>query len=150
MKGGAAMLIDNWNPFFDVAKTLEEFDRMFGRVARPIGIRSVPRGTFPPINIYDQDDKVTLIAEVPGLEPSDIELTVHGDSVTLKCERQHQAREDERYHRRERATGTFSRIVTLPDSVDPDSVKAQNRNGLLTVKMKKVAEAKPKKIKIKS
>jgi HSP20 family protein len=144
------MLIDTWNPFFDVAKTLEEFDRMFGRVARPIGLRSVPRGTFPCMNIYSHEDKAVLVAEVPGLKAEDIELTVHGDSVVLKCERTDQPDEDERYHRRERPTGTFTRTVTLPDSVDPESVKASYRNGVLKVEMRKAVETKGKKIKIKS
>jgi len=144
------MLLDNWNPFFDVAKTLEEFDRVFGEVGRPIGLRSVPRGTFPPINIYNQDDKAILVAEVPGLKAEDIDLTVLGDSVTLKCERQEQAAENERFYRKERPTGTFTRTVTLPDSVDPDSVKATYNNGVLKVQMEKAQEAKAKKIQVKS
>jgi HSP20 family protein len=144
------MFFDNWNPFFDVTKTLEEFDRMFGSVGRPIGLRSVPRGTFPPINIYNQNDKALLIAEIPGLKTKDIELTVLGDSVTLKCERQDEAVENERFYRKERATGIFSRTVTLPDSVDPDSVKATYKNGVLKVQMEKAKEARARKIKVKS
>ena len=144
------MLLDNWNPFFDMAKTLEEMDRIFGAVGRPIGLRSVPRGTFPPINIYNQDDKAILVAEVPGLKAKDIELTVLGDAVTLKCERKEQADENKRFYRKERATGTFLRTVTLPDSVNPDSVKATYKNGVIKVEMEKAKEVKAKKIKIKS
>lgn len=144
------MLLNNWNPFFDVSKTLEEFDRMFGTVGRPMGLRSVPRGTFPPINIYTKDDKAILVAEMPGLNGDDIDLTVLGDSVTLKCERKTDSDEKIRYHRQERATGTFSRTVTLPDPVDPDAVKATYENGVLRVEMSKAQEAKAKKIKIKS
>lgn len=144
------MLFDNWNPFFDMAKTLGEFDRIFGGPGRPIGLRSVPRGTFPPINIYNQGDKAVLLAEVPGVKAEDIELTVLGDSVTLKCERTEQTKEDERYYRKERPTGSFMRTVTLPDAVDPDSVKAEYLNGVLKVEMSKAKEAKAKKIQIKS
>jgi len=144
------MLLDNWNPFFDVAKTLDEFDRIFGAVGRPIGLRSVPRGTFPPINIYNQDDTAILTAEAPGFNAEDIELTVLGDSVTLKGERKEPTTEDERFYRKERPTGTFTRTVTLPDSVDPDSVKATYNNGVLKVQMNKAKEAKAKKIQIKS
>jgi HSP20 family protein len=75
---------------------------------------------------------------------------VLGDSVTLKGERKDQAKENERFYRRERPTGTFSRTVTLPDSVDPGSVKATYKNGVLKVEMDKVKEAKAKKIKIQS
>lgn len=144
------MLLDNWGPFFDVAKTLEEFDRMFGGVGRPIGLRSVPRGTFPPINIYNQDNTAILAAEVPGVDSKDIELTVLGDSVTLKVERNEQTTENERFYRKERPTGVFTRTVTLPDSVDPDTVKATYNNGVLKVQMEKAKEAKAKKIQIKS
>lgn len=144
------MLLDSLSPFFDVAKTLKEFDRMFGSVGRPIGLRSVPRGTFPPINIYNKDDVVILVAEVPGLNADDIDLTVLGDSVTLKCERKSETDENIRYHRKERAAGDFSRTVTLPDLVDPESVKATYQNGVLRVEMNKAQEAKAKKIQVKS
>lgn len=142
------MMFDNWNPFFDVAKTLEEFDRMFA--GGPLGLRSVPRGTFPPINIYSNDDKAVLIAEVPGLKAGDIELTVLGDSVTMKCTRKEQASPKERFYRKERAEGEFSRTVTLPDVVDPDSVAAEYKNGVLIVRMEKAKETKAKKIQIKA
>lgn len=144
------MLLESFNPFFDVAKTLTEFDRMFGSVGRPIGLRSVPRGTFPPINIYNKDDTVILVAEVPGVNADDIDLTVLGDSVTLTCERKSETDENIRYHRKERAAGDFSRTVTLPDPVDTEAVKATYENGVLRVKMNKAQEAKAKKIRIKS
>ena len=144
------MLLDNWNPFFDVAKTMEEFDRMFGAVGRPIGLRSVPRGTFPPINIYSQDNKVILTAEIPGVDAKDIELTALGDSITLRTERKEQTSDEERFHRRERPSGTFTRTVTLPDTVDPDTVNASYENGILKVRMEKAREAQAKKILVKS
>ena len=143
-------LFDNWNPFYDVAKTLEEFDRMFGTVGSPIGLRSVPRGTFPPVNIYNQDDTAVLTAEIPGVDAKDIELSVLGDSVTLKVERNEQPTENERYYRRERPFGSFTRTVTLPDSVDPDTVKATYNNGVLKVQMDKTKKAKARKIQIRS
>jgi len=144
------MLLDNWNPFFDVAKTLEEFDRVFGAVGRPIGLRSVPRGTFPPINVYNREDTTILTAEAPGFSTEEIELTVLGDSVTLKGECKEPTAEDERFYRKERPARTFMRTVTLPDSVDPDSVKATYINGVLKVEMDKAQKVKAKKIQIKS
>ena len=144
------MLFDNWKPFFDVAKTLEEFDRMFGSVGRPIDLRSVPRGTFPAINIYNQDDSEVMTAEIPGVNAKDIDLTVLGDSVTLKVERKDEPAEGERYYRKERPSGSFTRTVTLIDPVDPDSVKASYTDGVLKVVMDKAKATKPKKIKIKS
>jgi len=145
------MLTDMWFPFFDVGKTLEEMDRMFGRVGQPLGLRSVPRGTFPAINVYEQADKVVLMAEIPGVKPEELDLTVLGDAVTLKGRReQEDLPNGERFYRRERPMGTFARTVTLPEQIDPDSVQAQYKDGVLTVHMDKAEKAKAKKVTIKS
>jgi len=145
------MLTDQWFPFFDVAKTLEEMDRAFGRMGRPLSLRSVPRGTFPAINIYEQNDALVLIAEAPGVKPDELELTVLNDSLSLKGQRQESAVQGaNRMHRRERPAGAFSRTVTLPESINPDSVQAEYTNGVLRVRMEKAEKAKAKKIKIQS
>jgi len=120
-------------------------------MGRPLGLRSVPRGTFPAFNIYQQDDAVVLTAEVPGIEPQDLDLTVLHDSVTLTGRRvEAESPKDNRFYRRERPAGPFSRTVTLPDTVDPNSVKAEYRNGILRVQMAKAESAKVRKIAIKS
>jgi len=144
------MLLNSWFPFFDVAKTLDEMDRMFGRPGAPIGLRSVPRGTFPAMNVYDRGDSVMLTAEIPGVKADDLELSVLNDSVTLKGQRKDSAGENDRYYRRERVAGSFNRTITLPDPVDPDSVKAEYNHGVLKVTMSKAEEAKARKIQIKS
>jgi len=145
------MLVDQWFPFFDVGKTLEEMDRAFGRMGRPLGLRSVPRGTFPAINMYQQDDGVLLMAEVPGVEPGSLDLTVLNDSVTLKGRREEKdIPENSRMYRRERAQGTFARTVTLPEAINPDSVQARYADGVLTVRMEKAESAKVRKIAIQS
>jgi HSP20 family protein len=144
------MLLDNWFGFFDVEKTLAEMDRMFDAVGRPLGIRSVPRGTFPAINVYDEGDGAVLTAELPGVAPEDIELTVQNETLTLKARRHEQAGEQSRVYRRERTQGEFLRTVTLPAPVNAETVKAEYKNGLLRVHMEKAPEAKAKKIEIRS
>jgi HSP20 family protein len=145
------MFGDRWFPFFDVGKTLEEMDRMFGSMGQPVGVRSVPRGTFPAVNVYEQGDKVVLMAEIPGVKPEQLDLTVLGDSVTLKGERKEEdLPEGERFYRRERPMGTFTRTVTLPEAINPDSVKAEYKDGVLKVRMEKAEQARAKKIAIKS
>jgi HSP20 family protein len=144
------MLGEAWFPFFDVTKTLDEMDRLFGAVRQPLGLRSVPRGTFPAVNVYEQGDTAVLTAEVPGLDPKDLDLTVLGDSVTLRGERKSEAGEGERYYRRERPAGAFERTLTLPAPINPDSVQAEYRNGILRVRMEKAEQAKVKKVAIKS
>jgi len=145
------MFMEQWFPFFDVGKTLEEMDRVLGRMGRPLGLRSVPRGTFPAVNIYQQDDAVVLTAEVPGLQPADLDLTVLNDSVTLAGRRpETDSPEGSRLYRRERPVGAFTRTVALPDTIDPNSVKAECRDGVLTVRMAKAESAKVRKIAIQS
>lgn len=145
------MLMDQWFPFFDVGKTLEEMDRAFGRMGRPLGLRSVPRGTFPAINLYQQNDAVVLTAEVPGVDPASLDLTVLNDSVTLKGQREEKdIPANNGMYRRERPQGAFARTVTLPEAINPDSVKAEYANGVLKVRMEKAESAKVRKIAIKS
>ena len=144
------MLLRAWDPFFDMSKTLEEVDRMFNAVNRPLGLRSVPRGTFPAVNIYDQGESAVLIAEIPGIDPNKLELTVLNDTVTIKGERRSEANNEDRVYRRERWNGEFSRTLTLPDVVNPEKVRAQYKNGVLRVALEKAEKAKAKKIQIKS
>jgi HSP20 family protein len=145
------MALDSWFPFIDVAKTLDEMDRVFNRVGRPLGLRSVPRGTFPAINIYADDPALVLVAEMPGVEASELDLTVLNDTVTLKGSRRGEGSGNgARFYRRERPVGDFNRTVTLPEAVDPDSVQADYKDGVLTVRMEKAASAKARKIEIKS
>jgi len=144
------MWFENWSPFFDVGKTLEEMDRILNAVGRPLSLRSVPRSTFPAINVYDQGQALVMTAEAPGMKSGDFELTVLGDSLTVKGERKVEESEQERYYRRERPMGAFTRTVTLPTPVDTNSVKAEYRDGVLRVYMEKAEEAKAKKIKIAS
>jgi HSP20 family protein len=144
------MLLSRWDPFFDMSKTLDEVDRIFNAANRPLGLRSVPRGTFPVINIYDQGESAVLVAEIPGIDPNELELTVLNDTVTIKGKRQFEGNDEDRVYRRERWSGEFSRTLTLPDAVDPDKVNAQYKNGVLRVTLEKAEKARAKKIQIKS
>lgn len=141
-------MVDQWFPFFDVAKTLEEMDRALGRRGRPLGLRSVPRGTFPAINVYEQEDALVPVAEVPGVKPEDLDWTVLNDSVVVKGRRREAPANGSRLYRRERPAGSFLRTVALPDRIAPDSAKAEYRDGILRVRMEKAEQAKPRKIKI--
>ena len=141
---------ENWSPFFDVEKTLNEMDRIFNAVGRPLNLRSVPRGTFPAVNVYDRGNETVLVAEMPGVRSEDVELTVVGDSITLQGHREEQPAENEQYYRRERPMGAFTRTVTLPTAVNPEKVKAEYHDGVLRVSMAKAEQARSRKVEIKS
>jgi len=144
------MWLDQWSSFFDVDKTLEEMDRMLSRMGRPLEIRSVPRGTFPAINLYSQGDATVMVAETPGLKAEDLDLTVLHDTVTLKGRRDQEEADGGRYYRRERGFGEFARTITLPGPIDPEKVQAAYADGVLTVRMQKAEETKCKKVEIKA
>jgi len=144
------MLLDNWFPFYDVSKTLDEVDRLFNTVNQPLGLRSVPRGTFPAINVYDEGEKAVLVAEVPGVDPKTLDISVLNDTVILKGERPDEANEAQRYYRRERVSGEFTRTITLPDPINQDTVKADYTNGVLKITMEKAEAAKAKRIPVKA
>jgi len=144
------MWLDQWSSFFDVDKTLGEMDRMLSSMGRPLEIRSVPRGTFPAINLYDQGESMVMVAETPGLKAEDLDLTVLHDTVTLKGSRNQEEADGGRYYRRERGLGEFARTVTLPGPINPERVQAEYADGVLTVRMTKAAETKPKKVEIKA
>jgi len=141
---------NNWFSFYDMDKTLDEVERLFNAVNRPLGLRSVPRGTFPPINVYNQGDKSVLVAEVPGIDPEKLGLTVLDDTVTLTGTREAEDEARAQVFRRERPVGEFSRTITLPDAVNPNTVKAEYQDGVLRVTMEKAEEVKARQIPIKS
>ncbi len=145
------MVLSKRFPFWDIERTLDEMTRVFDAFGGPAGLRSMPTGTFPAMNVYDVGDKLVLTAEAPGVNPDDIELNVVENSLTLSGSRNGEPEGDSlRYYRRERFAGQFSRTITLAEKVNPDAVKASCKNGILTVELPKAAEAKAKRINVKA
>ena len=106
-------------------------------------------GVFPPLNVSQDADKFYVRAEIPGVKLDDIELTAHRNKLGISGKREI-LEEKASYHRREREGGTFSRSITLPSEIDGDKVEARYSNGMLTVVLPKVEEAKPRQISVKS
>ncbi len=128
----------------DFSRLSEELDRLF-EIGLPLSdIRSVPRGTFPPVNVIETKEGVSLQAYIPGADPKKIEITFHDNALTIKGERDTTYKGN--FHRRERFNGTFTRIIGLPEGLDPDKIKAQYRDGVLLVTIDKKEEQKPKQI----
>jgi HSP20 family protein len=145
------MLLSKRLPFWDFEKAFSDMTKMFDAVEGPLSIRSMPRGTFPAINIYDNEKAILLTAEIPGLTAEDIELTVVENSVTIKGNRQDaNSDENEKYYRRERPQGEFNRTISLPEKVDPEAVTAEYKNGILTITMPRVEKDQPRKITVKN
>ena len=107
-------------------------------------------GVFPPVNVYEDEDNFYITAEIPGVKKEDLDISVASGSVTIKGERKTDVEGDVNFHRAERSGGTFSRVVSLGEKINPDKVEANVTNGVLTVKMAKAEETKPKQITVKS
>jgi len=108
-------------------------------------------GVFPPLNVGQDDGNFYLRAEVPGIQASELSISVQRNRLTIAGRRE-LARESERdsYHRRERPEGSFSRTLTLPSEVDGERVEAHYANGILTLTLPKAEEAKPRQISVRA
>ena len=133
-----------WDPFRDLQR---EVGRLFeglepahsGRVARQ----------FPPINLHDAGDRYLLTAQLPGVAPEDVDLSITGETLTLRGERKRpEGVADESYRRQERQFGRWARTVTLPDRVESAQVGASFANGILTITIPKAESARPRHINI--
>lgn len=101
----------------------------------------------PPVDIFEEDHAIRIAAEIPGVRPEDMKLTVENNVLTVQGSKQQVAEERaDRVHRYERTYGAFERSFTLPTTVDANSIKASYENGVLTVTLPKVEKAKPRQI----
>lgn len=111
---------------------------------------SVFGAPFPPVNVWCDGEKAVVTAEIPGVNPSDIDLSVEGEVLTLSGSREPEKLEEgERLRRHERGHGTFARTIALPFAVDPDKVAASYVHGVLSVSLPRHEASKPREIEIK-
>jgi HSP20 family protein len=122
-----------------------EMERIFDRFVEPVGepFETMAGDWVPKLDVAETNDAMVVKAEMPGVDPKDIEVTFMGDLLTLKGERERAMEEkEERYHRMERTYGTFLRSVRLPMAVDGSKVTATYKNGMLVVTLPKTPAAK--------
>jgi HSP20 family protein len=105
-------------------------------------------GAYPPLNVFRKGDDFVVITEVPGVTKSDLEVQVKGSTIRLSGAKSVSYSEKAAVHRRERLGGEFDRAVTLPVEIDPDGVKAEYRDGILTLFLPRAEHDKPKSIKV--
>lgn len=127
------------NPLRLIEDTMNQF------FAQPQGARP----WTPAVDVFENETEVVLKADLPEVDQKDIDVKIENGTLTLKGERKFEKAEDQKgYHRLERSYGSFVRYFTLPETVNPEAVKAEYKNGVLTIRLGKTELAKPKSIQV--
>jgi len=105
-------------------------------------------GAYPPVNVFRKADDFIIIAELPGVKKSDLDVQVKGRTIRVTGAKTVGYQEKAAVHRRERLAGRFDRAVTMPVEIDPDRVKAEYRDGVLALFLPRAESEKPKSIKV--
>src|SRR6266478_3574492 len=136
--------LDRWNNLRDDLNSLLEspFWSSFGRAGQLFS------GWSPALDLYQNNDNVIAVVELPGMRKEDIEISLHQGTLTINGERKSESSNGEKAERTERYIGKFRRSITLPARVDANKVSATYRDGILTVTLPKAEEAKPKQIQV--
>ncbi len=145
--------IVRWEPFRDLISLREAMDRLFEEsFIRPRSGWLAPLGADAlAVDVYETDQDVIVKSSVPGIKPEDIDITITGDTLTIKGETKAEEKDEKaNYIRQERRYGAFSRSLTLPTTVVAEQAKAEFENGVLTLTLPKAEEVKPKTIKVKA
>ena len=146
------MAITRYNPFRDLMTLSERLNKMFDEGMLPATSEDefLTGAWVPAVDIYETENEIVIKAEVPGMSEKDVEVTVENNMLTIKGERKFEEEvKKENYHRIERAYGTFQRSFQLPATVNVNKITAEQKDGILTIRLPKKEEQKPKKINIK-
>jgi HSP20 family protein len=142
------MVITRWAPFREVDALENRVNALFGdfnKADSPLTTASFA----PAVDIYEDEKKLALKLEVPGIEEKDLDVSVENHTLTVKGERKFDEEEkQENFHRIERRYGSFFRAFTLPSTVDTENVDARYEAGVLKLELKKKPEAQPRQIKV--
>lgn len=139
-------------PFGGLRRFRDEIDDLFEKFFPAEGFFPMTDsgGFAPPMDVVEKKDIIVVKAELPGINPEEIEISVTGDTLTVRGEKRHEKKEEgEGYLRRERIFGSFSRMITLPAHVKPDKCEASYESGVLAIRLQKAESSKSQKIKVK-
>lgn len=142
---GSLWSFDN-DLFQQIERMRRDMDELFGEWEGGAGIRSLGVGSFPPVNIGVSPEQVDVYFFAAGLDQDKLDITIQQNLLTVTGERRTDTPEEAQPFRRERFSGSFRRVVTLPDDVDPEQVTARYREGVLHVTVRRKAVAQPRKI----
>jgi HSP20 family protein len=141
-----------WNPTRKALSLREAMDQLFeDSFVRPFAGWPEADLRAPAMDVIEDEDNVIVKAEVPGLKAEDIDVTVQHDRLTISGEfKDEEEHKDKNYHRRERRFGRFERTLAIPNTLDTENVKAEFKDGVLTLTLPKLEIVKPKRVEIKA
>ena len=141
-----------WRLFRELEEPARIFDTFFGRslfLAIWRGSPTLEREWIPAIEMYEEEDRYVVKAELPGMKEEDVDVSVADETLTIKGERKTEnENNEEHYYCCERSYGSFFRSIALPSNVDGNKINAHYEDGVLEVNLPKAVEAKPKKVKV--
>jgi HSP20 family protein len=133
------------NPASEARAFEEIFDKLFGSPSR---ITHTATATLP-IDIYEREGNLVVRAAVPGIEPTDLEINIENNVLTIRGETKHDSETSEdKIYRREVSYGSFSRSVRLPENLNVEAVEAEFKNGIVTITLPRIPEEKPKSFRV--
>ncbi len=142
--------VDLFRPFQELEEMRRRMDRLFGDIMERQSLGFLSSGVFPSLNLSEDENNLYIRAELPGVEPDDLEINIEGNSLSIRGERKLETADNVSYHRRERQAGRFHKAVTLPYEVNVEAVTSELNNGILKIVLPKAEVAKPKKIAVKT
>ena len=142
------MSLDRWDPFREMMNLRDTMDRLLERSIGGTGqLISSMRPDSIPMDVIERDDAFEVRASIPGVKPEDVEVVVQGERLTVRAEcRGEQEQRGDNWLMREHRGGMLQRTITLPSPVSSDSTEARIDNGILTLRLPKLAETRPRRI----
>ena len=145
-------MLTRLEPYRELRRLQQEMDQLFGRWGLPFPNWPALAVSYPPVNVWEDNDFVYAEAELPGLKLTDLEISVTPDNELLLKGKREQPTLPQKaeWHRQERGFGSFERTFRLPAGVDASKVEARLENGVLTIQLAKRPEVKPRRIPVKA
>jgi HSP20 family protein len=134
--------------FDELWRLQQEVDELFGSWGSPSGIRSLPRGTFPGVNVGQTPERVDVYLFAPGIDPKSLEISIQQNLLAVSGKRDLGAEEEANYYRQERFSGEFRRVISLPEDVDPERVQAKYVDGIVQIVVQRRESARPRRVEI--
>ena len=144
------MAIERWDPFHEAISLRDAVNSLFqDSFVRPGGMPAHSGLSALPLDVSETENEFVVKASLPGIKPDDVQITVHGDTLTIRGEsKMEEEKKGEHWHIRERRSGVFQRSLSLSAPVDSDKAQADFEHGVLTLTLPKSESAKPRQIKV--